>query len=142
MHTGTTSITKMSKSTHYINRDNVANWLSFSFGIYASCTFLHCFPISCQELWDTVGSSNTTSPTDVDAAKMWKDKAEKAMYALLEQLNMSSYNGLETPRHPNKLGTHWRWFWQRKMMWDNKTSEWVSINLATEHENKLILFNG
>ncbi|KAH0716659.1 hypothetical protein KY290_012920 [Solanum tuberosum] len=35
-----------------------------------------------QELWDIIGGSDTSPLTDVEAAKRWKVKAGKAMYAL------------------------------------------------------------
>uniref|UniRef100_M1D6U3 Gag-pol polyprotein n=1 Tax=Solanum tuberosum TaxID=4113 RepID=M1D6U3_SOLTU len=35
-----------------------------------------------QELWDIIGGSDTTPPTDAEAANRWKVKAGKAMYAL------------------------------------------------------------
>ena len=35
-----------------------------------------------QELWDIIGGSDTTPPTDAEAAKRWKVRAGKAMYAL------------------------------------------------------------
>ncbi|KAG5589580.1 hypothetical protein H5410_040094 [Solanum commersonii] len=35
-----------------------------------------------QKLWDIIGGSDITPPTDAEAAKMWKVKARKAMYAL------------------------------------------------------------
>ncbi|KAG5598025.1 hypothetical protein H5410_039257 [Solanum commersonii] len=35
-----------------------------------------------QELWDIISGSDTTPPTDVEAAKRWKVKAGKTMYAL------------------------------------------------------------
>ncbi|KAG5609101.1 hypothetical protein H5410_020382 [Solanum commersonii] len=34
-----------------------------------------------NELWDIIDGSDTTPPTDDEAAKMWKVKAGKAMYA-------------------------------------------------------------
>ncbi|KAH0675011.1 hypothetical protein KY285_022812 [Solanum tuberosum] len=34
------------------------------------------------ELWDIIGGSDTTPPTDAEVAKRWKVKAGKAMYAL------------------------------------------------------------
>ncbi|KAH0685758.1 hypothetical protein KY290_017293 [Solanum tuberosum] len=35
-----------------------------------------------QELWDIIGGSDTTPPTDAEAAKRWKTKDGKAIYAL------------------------------------------------------------
>ncbi|KAH0698868.1 hypothetical protein KY284_013083 [Solanum tuberosum] len=35
-----------------------------------------------QELWDIIGGSYTTPPTDAKATKMWKVKAGKAIFVL------------------------------------------------------------
>ena len=35
-----------------------------------------------QELWDIIGGLDTTPPTNVEAAKKWKAKAERPMFVL------------------------------------------------------------
>ncbi|KAH0682162.1 hypothetical protein KY289_019914 [Solanum tuberosum] len=54
-----------------------------------------------QELWDIIGGSDTTPPTDVEAAKRWKVKAGKAMYALsvtIEDEFLQRIKNAKTPK--------------------------------------------
>ncbi|KAH0724452.1 hypothetical protein KY285_000281 [Solanum tuberosum] len=54
-----------------------------------------------QELWDIIGGSDTTPPTDAEAAKRWKVKVGKAMYALtvsIEDEFLQRIKNAKTPK--------------------------------------------
>ncbi|KAH0683665.1 hypothetical protein KY289_021417 [Solanum tuberosum] len=54
-----------------------------------------------QALWDIFGGSDTTLPTNVEAAKRWKVKAGKAMYALtvtIEDEFLQRIKNTKTPK--------------------------------------------
>ncbi|KAH0696278.1 hypothetical protein KY290_013630 [Solanum tuberosum] len=54
-----------------------------------------------QELWDIIGGSDTTPPTDVEAAKIWKVKAGKAIFVLsitIEDEFLQRIKNAKTPK--------------------------------------------
>ncbi|KAH0703207.1 hypothetical protein KY285_017485 [Solanum tuberosum] len=54
-----------------------------------------------QELWDIIGGSDTTPPTNAEAVKRWKVKARKAMYALtvsIEDEFLQRIKNAKTPK--------------------------------------------
>ncbi|KAH0694065.1 hypothetical protein KY285_021162 [Solanum tuberosum] len=54
-----------------------------------------------QELWDIIGGSDTTPPTNVEATKRWKVKARNAMYALtitIEDEFLQRIKNAKTPK--------------------------------------------
>ncbi|KAG5616836.1 hypothetical protein H5410_016660, partial [Solanum commersonii] len=54
-----------------------------------------------QELWDIIGGSDTTPPTDAEAAKRWKVKAGKTMFVLsvtIEDEFLQRIKNAKTPK--------------------------------------------
>ena len=50
-----------------------------NYEIWSTCMLSY---LEGQDLWDIVGGSDTTRPTNEEALKKWRIKAGKAMYAL------------------------------------------------------------
>ncbi|KAG5619815.1 hypothetical protein H5410_005033 [Solanum commersonii] len=55
-----------------------------------------------QQLWDIIDGSNTSPPTDVEAAKKWKVKAGKAMYALTVTIDDEFLQYIKSAKTPKE----------------------------------------
>ncbi|KAG5578505.1 hypothetical protein H5410_058639 [Solanum commersonii] len=86
-----------------------------------------------QELWDTIGGSDTAPPIDDEATKRWKVKAGKAMYALTgetKRINIKEVNDnnrqMEKCYNCRKKGHYAKDCWYKK----------AEGNVATSSQNQ------
>ncbi|KAH0641788.1 hypothetical protein KY290_033398 [Solanum tuberosum] len=55
-----------------------------------------------QELWDIIGGLDIIPPTDAEAAKSWKVKAGKAMYALIVTIEDEFLQRIKNAKTPKE----------------------------------------